>query len=61
MKHRLNLRLLGVLLGTIAMLTLIAPAQAADKPNILVIMTDDVGMWNISAYHPDQHREQDLR
>jgi arylsulfatase A-like enzyme len=27
-------------------------AQAADKPpNILVIMADDVGMWNISAYH----------
>jgi arylsulfatase A-like enzyme len=21
------------------------------KPNILVIMTDDVGVWNISAYH----------
>src|SRR5260370_21363542 len=21
------------------------------KPNILVIMADDVGMWNISAYH----------
>jgi len=27
-----------------------APAQS-DKPNILVIMTDDVGVWNISAYH----------
>ncbi len=27
-------------------------AQAADKkPNILVIWGDDVGMWNISAYH----------
>src|SRR6516162_5970031 len=25
-------------------------AQAADKPNILVIMGDDIGMWNISAY-----------
>ena len=22
-----------------------------DKPNILVIWGDDVGMWNISAYH----------
>ncbi len=26
-------------------------ATAADKPNILVIWGDDVGMWNISAYH----------
>ena len=28
------------------------PAAAQQKkPNILVIMTDDVGVWNISAYH----------
>ena len=26
-------------------------ALAAKKPNILVIMTDDVGIWNVSAYH----------
>src|SRR5450631_4379106 len=26
-------------------------AIAQQKPNILFIMTDDVGMWNISAYH----------
>jgi len=26
-------------------------ANAANKPNILVIFGDDVGMWNISAYH----------
>lgn len=26
-------------------------AFSADKPNILVIWGDDVGMWNISAYH----------
>src|ERR1700723_828863 len=35
-------------------LTLIAspPSFAqAKKPNIVVIMTDDVGIWNISAYH----------
>src|SRR5437763_16911214 len=24
---------------------------AQSRPNILVIMGDDVGMWNISAYH----------
>src|SRR6202161_3197804 len=31
-----------------------APPHAfaqAKKPNIVVIMTDDVGIWNISAYH----------
>ena len=28
-----------------------AMAVAADKPNILVIWGDDIGMWNISAYH----------
>ena len=22
-----------------------------DKPNIVMIMADDVGIWNISAYH----------
>src|SRR4029077_6302139 len=29
-----------------------APAQAQDKkPNIMFIMGDDIGMWNIGAYH----------
>jgi len=26
-------------------------ALAADQPNIVVIMGDDIGMWNIGAYH----------
>jgi arylsulfatase len=26
-------------------------AQSGDKPNIVFIMGDDVGMWNIGAYH----------
>ena len=25
--------------------------QEQKKPNILVIMSDDIGIWNISAYH----------
>ncbi|MDW6022508.1 arylsulfatase [Mesorhizobium sp. BAC0120] len=28
-----------------------AQAQAPSQPNILVIMGDDIGMWNIGAYH----------
>ncbi len=28
-----------------------APASAQPKPNIVVIMGDDIGMWNIGAYH----------
>jgi arylsulfatase A-like enzyme len=31
-------------------MTVLAQEQVK-KPNILVIMTDDVGMWNVSAYH----------
>src|SRR5262249_21762112 len=37
-----------------ALMTLLVPAraQAADKqPNIVFIMGDDIGMWNIGAYH----------
>ena len=39
---------LGVLLAYLA-----APVTAGQgqKPNILVIMADDIGVWNISAYH----------
>jgi arylsulfatase len=33
-----------LLLGAVA-------AQAQSKPNIVVIMGDDIGMWNIGAYH----------
>ena len=28
-----------------------APAGAQQKPNIVVIMGDDIGIWNIGAYH----------
>ncbi len=39
---------LSVLL--IARLLLALPAAAQEKPNILVIFGDDVGIWNLSAY-----------
>jgi hypothetical protein len=46
-----------VWIGLIALLaagiTVSAPATAhqQQKPNLIVIMGDDVGMWNIGAYH----------
>jgi arylsulfatase len=42
----------SVLVGALALFAGAIPAIADDKkPNILVIMADDVGIWNISAYH----------
>jgi arylsulfatase len=32
-------------------LTLGQALAANEKPNIIVIMGDDIGMWNIGAYH----------
>ena len=51
---KLKLKHIGLsLLGAgAALFSAIAPAQAADKkPNIVGIIGDDVGIWNISAYH----------
>ncbi len=44
-----RIRQIGAVL--LAMVCLAGPVAAADKPNILVIFGDDIGMWNISAYH----------
>jgi arylsulfatase len=48
--------MIGKLLVAASALTMMAvSAQAADRPpNIVVIWGDDVGMWNISAYHRGQ-------
>ena len=52
MKRNLSYNGLSLLLATAALLSAVALAQAADqKPNILFIMGDDIGMWNIGAYH----------
>ena len=40
--------------ASVAAIALGTPARAqapAEKPNILVIMGDDIGYWNISAYN----------
>jgi len=46
---------ISLVLATATMLFGFAGVQAAKaqakKPNIVVIMSDDVGIWNISAYH----------
>ncbi len=47
-------RILAVIFGSYAAFAFAgAPAAQAQttKPNILVIFGDDIGMWNISAYH----------
>ncbi len=52
-RHRLLLRALflnALLLNVIAF----SPVYAADKPNILVIWGDDIGIWNISRYSMGQ-------
>jgi hypothetical protein len=45
--------LLSIALAATALLSAAAPvaAAAAKQPNIVVIMGDDIGMWNIGAYH----------
>jgi arylsulfatase len=42
---------LGVLALAVTTTAASAPAFAQQKPNILVIMADDIGYWNISAYN----------
>ena len=50
MNRRWTLRL--AMLGLLAPAALApAAAQQAQKPNIVVIMGDDIGYWNISAYN----------
>src|SRR3989449_3882390 len=51
MKKWLNAKVRGGLAAVAILLGLSGVAVAADKPNIVVIMGDDIGMWNIGAYH----------
>jgi len=42
---------LGLVALALATLPAVAVGAETDKPNILVIMSDDVGVWNLSTYH----------
>src|SRR6266853_500678 len=45
-----SVRVLTLILCFVALLPSVSLAQAS-KPNIVVIMGDDIGVWNIGAYH----------
>jgi arylsulfatase A-like enzyme len=52
MKCKLQLYCCAALLASTTLWGGAAPAVAqAQKPNIVAIMADDIGMWNIGAYH----------
>src|ERR1041385_2660362 len=52
MKHKLLNKSLTVLSAFTALMCAVVPGQAADKkPNILFIMGDDVGWFNVEPYH----------
>jgi arylsulfatase A-like enzyme len=52
MKRNLSYNGLSLLMATAALFSAIAPVQAQDKkPNILFIMGDDVGWFNVEPYH----------
>ncbi len=42
---------LVLMVAVVAFVAAVLPAEAADKPNILVIWGDDIGQFNISAYN----------
>jgi arylsulfatase A-like enzyme len=42
---------LGLLASFAAMTVVSMPAAAQQQPNIIMIMGDDIGIWNTGAYH----------
>jgi len=55
---------IGLAFATVATLFGVVgpPAKAQEKkPNIVVIMGDDIGFWNIGAYHQGKSASRRLR
>ena len=42
---------LGLLASFATMTVVSMPAAAQQQPNIIMIMGDDIGIWNTGAYH----------
>ncbi len=52
MKRKLLRDGCAALLASLCLFSAFNPAYAqAQKPNIIVIMGDDIGYWNVGAYH----------
>ena len=51
LRHKMKLGLLASCVAAVIGGSAPAIAQQPKPPNILVIMGDDIGMWNIGAYH----------
>src|SRR5271163_3451602 len=52
MKFKIRVYGFAGLVASIPFWSAMAPAHAqTQKPNIVFIMGDDIGMWNIGAYH----------
>ncbi len=51
MQMKRGLNLFSMTMAAALSLVAVPAAAQPKKPNILVIMTDDVGVWNVGAYH----------
>ena len=53
MKQTITSNVTGSLVAVAFLLALISDAQAADKPNVIVILADDLGYGDLSCYGAD--------